>query len=156
HAIGGHETLNDGEASLLKSEGGVHRERIRGSRRARAGTRISSGGSLTTAAIVSVKSWPGNARIPVNISNSTHPNAQISARLSTVLPRACSGAMYAAVPRSVPTPVIIAGDVMVGDIDMLADVVAVGSIAFARPKSSTLTTPSGRTLIFAGFRSRWM
>ena len=31
-----------------------------------------------------------------------------------------------------------------------------GSIAFARPKSSTFTVPSGRTLMFAGLRSRWM
>ena len=30
-----------------------------------------------------------------------------------------------------------------------------GSIALARPKSSTFTVPSGRTLMFAGFRSRW-
>ena len=30
-----------------------------------------------------------------------------------------------------------------------------GSIAFASPKSSTFTVPSGRTLMFAGFRSRW-
>ena len=30
----------------------------------------------------------------------------------------------------------------------------VGSIAFARPKSSTFTVPSARTLMFAGFRSR--
>ena len=29
-----------------------------------------------------------------------------------------------------------------------------GSSAFARPKSSTLTVPSSRTLMFAGFRSR--
>ena len=28
--------------------------------------------------------------------------------------------------------------------------------AFARPKSSTFTVPSGRSLIFAGLRSRWM
>ena len=27
--------------------------------------------------------------------------------------------------------------------------------AFARPKSSTFTVPSGRTLMLAGFRSRW-
>jgi len=39
----------------------------------------------------------------------------MSARLSTDLPRACSGAMYAAVPRMTPTPVIIAGLVIVGD-----------------------------------------
>ena len=31
---------------------------------------------------------------------------------------------------------------------------AAGSIAFARPKSSTFTVPSARTLMFAGFRSR--
>ena len=40
----------------------------------------------------------------------------MSARLSTFLPRACSGAIYAAVPRMTPTPVI-AGVVIVGDID---------------------------------------
>ena len=28
-------------------------------------------------------------------------------------------------------------------------------VAFASPKSSTLTTPSGVTLMLAGFRSRW-
>ena len=32
---------------------------------------------------------------------------------------------------------------------------ATGSIALARPKSSTFTVPSARTLMFAGFRSRW-
>ena len=31
-----------------------------------------------------------------------------------------------------------------------------GSIAFAKPKSSTFTVPSARTLMLAGFRSRWM
>ena len=30
-----------------------------------------------------------------------------------------------------------------------------GAAAFASPKSSTFTTPSGRILMFAGFRSRW-
>ena len=44
------------------------------------------------------------------------PKAQRSARLSTVPPRACSGLMYAAVPRIIPTPVIIAGDVIVGEL----------------------------------------
>jgi hypothetical protein len=37
------------------------------------------------------------------------------ARLSTALPRACSGAMYAAVPRITPAAVM-AGEVSVGDI----------------------------------------
>ena len=57
-----------------------------------------------------------------------------------------------------PTPVIIAGDVMVGEMvsapldrEPIPDPDA---IALASPKSSTLTVPSGRTLIFAGFRSR--
>ena len=45
---------------------------------------------------------------PLNISNSTTPNAQMSARLSTALPRACSGAMYAAVPRIMPSACVIA------------------------------------------------
>ena len=33
---------------------------------------------------------------------------------------------------------------------------ATGSSAFANPKSNTFTVPSGRTFMFAGFRSRWM
>ena len=45
---------------------------------------------------------------------------------------------------------------IVGDIDTLGDEPAAGSIAFARPKSSTFTVPSARTLMFAGLRSRWM
>ena len=80
----------------------------------------------------------------------------MSARLSTALPRACSATMYAAVPRIIPA-CVIAGDVIVGDIDMSsATDRAAGSIAFASPKSSTFTVPSVRTLMFAGFRSRWM
>ncbi|OFW06935.1 MAG: hypothetical protein A3I61_02800 [Acidobacteria bacterium RIFCSPLOWO2_02_FULL_68_18] len=31
-----------------------------------------------------------------------------------------------------------------------------GCESLARPKSSTLTVPSGRTLMLAGFKSRWM
>src|SRR4030095_8348459 len=45
---------------------------------------------------------------------------------------------------------------MVGDCETLGDATPVGSIAFARPKSSTFTVPSRRTLMFAGFKSRWM
>jgi hypothetical protein len=44
---------------------------------------------------------------------STTPQAQISARRSTRLPLACSGAMYAAVPRSVPATV--ASSAIVGE-----------------------------------------
>ena len=63
--------------------------------------------------------------------------------------------MYAAVPRIIPA-CVIAGVVIVGDCDTLGDATPVGSIAFANPKSSTFTVPSSRTLMFAGFKSRWM
>ena len=46
-----------------------------------------------TDASVSVTVSPSNARRPVSISNSTQPNAQMSVRLSTACPRACSGLM---------------------------------------------------------------
>ena len=83
----------------------------------RAGNALQSGSLLSTATITSVTSSPSNGRFPVSISNSTQPKAQMSLRLSAGLPFACSGDMYAAVPINIPTPVIIAGDVMVGDIE---------------------------------------
>ena len=120
------------------------------------GSASQSGSRFSTVASVSDMSSPSNARLPVSISNSTQPNAQMSARLSTVFPRACSGDMYAAVPRIMPA-CVIAGVVIVGDIDEIRRRARpTGSIAFARPKSSTFTVPSARTLMFAGFRSRWM
>ena len=62
--------------------------------------------------------------------------------------------MYAAEPRIVPARVA-AGLVIVGDIERAALTAATSpSIAFANPKSSTFTVPSGRSLILAGFRSR--
>ena len=64
----------------------------------------------------------------------------MSARLSTVFPRACSGDMYAAVPRIIPARVI-AGVVIVGDIDRLGDEPTAGSMALASPKSNTFTVP---------------
>ena len=62
-----------------------------------------------------------NARRPVNISYKTHPNAHTSLRVSAGLPRACSGLMYAAVPRIIPA-CVIAGLVIVGDCDAFGDV----------------------------------
>jgi hypothetical protein len=59
--------------------------------------------------------------------------------------------MYAAVPRIIPA-CGIAGGVIVGDIETLADATPIGSIALANPKSRTLTVPSARTLMFAGFQ----
>ena len=64
--------------------------------------------------------------------------------------------MYAAVPMTIPM-LVMAGLAIVGDSDRAAAVVAGPdpSSAFARPKSSTFTVPSSRTLMLAGFRSRW-
>jgi len=55
---------------------------------------------------------PTNGVRPVSISYNTHPYAQMSVRLSTGLPRACSGLMYPTVPRIIPwlvSPIIIVG-----------------------------------------------
>ena len=109
-------------------------------------SRILATVSLTVAAPKAVR--------PASISYSTQPKAQISARWSTAAPRACSGAMYVAVPRMTPGCVIAV--VMVGECDSDADTSDIGSSAFARPKSSTFTVPSGRSLMLAGFKSRWM
>ena len=67
-----------------------------------AGSLLQSGSLATTDASVSVMSFRRNARTPVSISHSTHPNAQMSLRLSTAFPRACSGPAYGAVPRMAP------------------------------------------------------
>ena len=58
-----------------------------------AGSARQSGSRSRIAATVSDTVSPANARRPVNISYSTHPNAQMSVRLSTGWPRACSGLM---------------------------------------------------------------
>ena len=50
---------------------------------------------------------------------------------------------------------VIAGVVIVGDCETFG-ALPTGSIALARPKSSTFTVPSGRSLMFVGLRSRWM
>ena len=62
--------------------------------------------------------------------------------------------MYAAVPRIMP--ICVACAVTVGELIASACDVPAGSIAFARPKSSTFTVPSARILMLAGLRSRWM
>ena len=67
-----------------------------------AGNAVQSGSPRSTAASVSEMSSPSNARLPVTISKSTHPKAQTSLRLSAARPLACSGLMYAAVPRITP------------------------------------------------------
>ena len=58
-----------------------------------AGSALQSGSRLSTAASTSLTVSPAKSRWPVSISKSTTPKAQMSARLSTALPRACSGDM---------------------------------------------------------------
>src|SRR4029453_11691320 len=110
------------------------------------GSAAHSGSRVSTPAMASdTLSVAPIARRPVSISKITQPNAQMSVRSSSALPRACSGLMYAAVPRMKPAWVI-AGDIMVGDIVSAAapdPPEPVGSASFARPKSSTFTLPSG-------------
>ena len=76
------------------------------------GSFVQSGSRSRITAIVSDVVSPPNARRPVSISYSTHPKAQMSVRLSTALPRACSGDMYGAVPSSTPS---IVGAIIVGE-----------------------------------------
>ena len=80
------------------------------------------------------------------------PKDQRSERRSTAKPRACSGDMYAKVPRMRPASVEGIDNVGAFKVIDAPD----NSTAFANPKSSTFTVPSAATLMFAGFRSRWM
>ena len=116
------------------------------------GSRDHSGSARSTAASVSLTVSPENACFPVSISNNRQPKAKMSARLSTRLPRACSGLMYAAVPRITPAMV---GELpsSVGECDRLEFDTSL-STALARPKSSTFTIPPGVTTTLAGFKSR--
>src|ERR1700730_8453733 len=70
----------------------------------------------------------------------------MSVRLSTAFPRACSGLMYAGVPRILPSSVPIA--VIVGALERSSS--PSPAKAFANPKSSTFTRPSGVTFTLAG------
>jgi hypothetical protein len=117
-----------------------------------AGSKRQFGSVLRTDANVSEIVSPVNRRWPASISKTTTPNAQISARLSAGRPLACSGLMYAALPRM--RCAAVAAAPAAGDLIASTSVPLVGSRAFASPKSSTFTVPSSRILMFAGFRSR--
>ena len=118
-----------------------------------AGNALQSGSARSTAAKISVTDSPENARRPTNVSYSTAPNAQMSVRLSTLFPLACSGLMYATEPRMMPPCVSDSVAVGASEGSFAADA---ASTSFAKPKSSTLTSPAGVTIILAGFKSRWM
>ena len=71
------------------------------------------GSLLTTASSTSGVVAPGKARLPASISYSTAPNEKISLRRSAARPTACSGDMYAAVPRMTPArvcPIVSVGE----------------------------------------------
>jgi hypothetical protein len=117
-----------------------------------AGSAIQSGSSLSTLASVSDTDSPANACLRLNISYSTAPNDQMSERRSATLPLACSGDMYAAVPKIIPLSVPLN---IVGELESAIFAGAFSS-AFAKPKSSTLTLLSDVIFTLAGFKSRWM
>jgi hypothetical protein len=58
-----------------------------------AGSACQSGSRSTVAAMISPSVSPRNAVLPVSISYRTQPNAQMSVRVSTGFPHACSGDM---------------------------------------------------------------
>ena len=99
---------------------------------------------------MSETSCASKTRFPVNISKSTHPNAQMSVLLSTALPRACSGLIYAAVPTMTPSLVPF---VRVGELEESLGTPSSTANAFANPKSKIFGIPSNVTLMFAGFKS---
>src|SRR5262249_6095677 len=111
-----------------------------------AGSRVHSGSVLNISARISPIVSPWNIARAVSISYRTHPNAQMSEVRSMVLPRACSGDMYAAVPKITPGTEAL---IRVGELDNM--VVCGFSNAFANPKSNTFTFPPSASLIFAGF-----
>ena len=79
--------------------------------------------------------------------------------MAAVSPRACSGAMYAGVPRMAPTIVRSLGDT--GLCDTRPSSPSKGPWAAsrslrARPQSMSITSPKRPTITLAGFKSRWM
>ncbi len=82
--------------SCIRCFGSRCRQRRRISRTRRGvpgGSAAKSGSRVRIAATMSETVSPANACRPVRHSKRTHPKAQMSARLSTGRPRACSGAM---------------------------------------------------------------
>ena len=97
------------------------------------------GVSLRMADMIDTLVSPLNGLSPVAISYRRMPRENTSERESTVVPCACSGDMYATVPRMRPAPVN--GSVVIAAVrPSFGD----SSRSFARPKSSTFTPPSGR------------
>ena len=101
---------------VLTSRSRQRASNVRTTRGVSFGSLPTSIGARSTSASVWATVSPPNRRWPLSISNKTTPKLQMSARLSTGRPDACSGLMYAAVPRIIPA-CVIAGVVIVGDCD---------------------------------------
>src|SRR4029079_11956018 len=69
------------------------RNNVTTSRGVSAGICDQSGSPFNTSATRSLVVWPRNGFWPARHSNIQQPNAQMSVRLSTACPRACSGLM---------------------------------------------------------------
>src|SRR4051794_26729063 len=93
-----------------------------------------------------------NARLPVNISYTTAPNAQRSVRASVGLPSSCSGAMYCKVPTMTRSPV--RGADRVADMTLIAPW-SPSAASLASPKSRSFA-PDFVSITFEGLRSRWI
>ena len=101
--------------------------------------------------VIDTSSSP-NARVARQHLVEHAPNAQMSVRLSTIFPRACSGLMYAAVPRIIPAVSWRAR--CVGDMRHAWRRARRGLHRLRQPKVEHFHRAVGRTLMFAGFRSR--
>ena len=112
--------------------------------------------------------------MPVRISHRIAPSPNTSARRSRLAmsPLACSGGMYAGVPSIEPASVSVPklpAEPLLRAVRIVRHVLGRdGRLAFsssamppsastlARPQSITCTSPKAPTMMFAGFRSRWM
>ncbi len=108
--------------------------------------------SRSTAASTCATDSPLKTGRPTSISQSTMPNDQMSLRLSTVFALACSGDIYAAVPRMTPAA---EARVSVGDCERSTVALSFRASALASQKSRTFMFPSRVIMMLAGFRSRW-
>ena len=104
--------------------------------------------------MVDETSSPSNARLPVTSSYSTQPKAQMSARLSTGLPRACSGAHVGGRPEDDAGLALRAIDT-VGDVAASATrAKRAGVKRLCDAEIEQLHHAHGRSLMLAGLRSR--
>ena len=132
------------------------RSSLADARRDVGGQRVQSGSRSSTRASVSETSSPAKGRVArEHLVQHAAERPDVGALVDR-LPARLLRAHVRGRAENQRRPRVIAGVVIVGDCEHARRRRAVGSSAFASPKSSTFTVPSGRTLMLAGFRSRWM